>query len=191
MRIISGEFRSRRLVAPTGDKTRPTPDRLRESLFSSIQHQIEGVNFTDLFAGTGAVGLEALSRGARHVCFVERDRDALTALLANIQSLGVGHRCTVVRKPVAAALDRPWDGIVFLDPPYTDADAYQMVLTRLGQSSTPTLVLAQHDKRLKLNEHYGALHRTRQLKQGDSWISYFAVAPGTDSVVSNSIGISI
>jgi 16S rRNA (guanine966-N2)-methyltransferase len=190
MRVIAGEFRSRKLAAPAGDKTRPTPDRLREALFSSIQARLPGIEFADLYAGSGAVGLEALSRGAAHVTFVEKDKDALAALNKNIASLGVERRCTVLAKSVEAAMGMAWRGIVFVDPPYADEAAYRMVLTRLGTGG-PELVLVQHDKRLKLEAKYGGLERTRELKQGDSWVSYFCVAPGTVSVVSNSMGISI
>lgn len=104
MRVIAGEFGRRKLEAPKGDTTRPTPDRLRESLFSILAPELEGVEFTDLYCGSGAVGIEAISRGAAHCTFVERDRAALEALEKNLKALGVGTRATVVPKPVGAYL---------------------------------------------------------------------------------------
>lgn len=123
VRIIGGEFRSRRLVAPArGHVVRPMPDRVRESLFGLLRGHCDGAVVLDAFAGTGALGLEALSRGAAFCLFVERDREALAALRRNVAALGVGSRCVVL---VADALSpaviqrcpRPLT-LAFLDPPY-------------------------------------------------------------------------
>src|SRR5688572_14172585 len=120
MRIIAGEFRSRRLKTPPGRATRPTSDRLRETLFNVIGPAVAGSTWYDCFAGSGAVGLEAISRGAAFVFFLETARDAARVLGENIAALDVAGRCRVIEKPVAQALaraDRPAD-FVYLDPPY-------------------------------------------------------------------------
>src|ERR1019366_10685655 len=96
MRVIAGEFRSRRLEGIPGDATRPTADRVREALFNILQTRIEGASFVDAYAGTGAVGIEALRRGAAHAWFLERDRRALNAIRENLAALGLEPRATVV-----------------------------------------------------------------------------------------------
>jgi 16S rRNA (guanine966-N2)-methyltransferase len=135
MRIVAGRFRGRRLTAPAGLDTRPTGDRVRESLFS-ILGPLDDARVLDLFAGTGALGLEALSRGAAHATFVERDRRALEALERNVSDLGLGpDEATVVRGDYrrhlrdAAARGDAYD-LVVLDPPYSDAPRLQPVLDR-------------------------------------------------------------
>ena len=121
MRIIAGEWRGRSIIAPEGRGTRPTSDRAREGLFSMLASRsgsFEGLQVADLFAGTGALGLEALSRGAAHCTFVENDRHALDALKRNIAKLGAGERAEVRAQAVEHALPaRPCD-VIFLDPPY-------------------------------------------------------------------------
>jgi 16S rRNA (guanine966-N2)-methyltransferase len=122
VRIIAGEWRGRALLAPTGQATRPTSDRAREGLFSMLQSRLgsfEGLNVADLFAGTGALGLEALSRGAAHCTFVEKDRAALEALRSNVERLGAGDRCDVKAQAVehGSAPPRPFD-LITIDPPY-------------------------------------------------------------------------
>ena len=121
MRIIAGEWRGRKLIAPEGRQTRPTADRTRETLFSMLASRLgsfEGLKVADLYAGSGALGFEALSRGAENATFVETDRAALKAIEANAKSLGAADRITV-RATSAAALPagRPLD-LVFADPPY-------------------------------------------------------------------------
>ena len=122
MRIIAGEWRGRKLVAPAGQQTRPTADRTRETLFSMLASRLgsfEGLRVADLYAGSGALGLEALSRGAAHSTFVENDRAALKAIEANAATLGVTHRIAV-RATSAAALPKaePFD-LILADPPYS------------------------------------------------------------------------
>jgi 16S rRNA (guanine966-N2)-methyltransferase len=132
MRIIAGEWRGRTLIAPPGDATRPTADRTREALFSMLTSRVgsfEELRVADIFAGTGALGLEALSRGAAHCTFVEREREALTALKANIEKLGATG--TDVRAQAAEGFTGgPFD-IVFMDPPY-GSSLGQKVLPRLN-----------------------------------------------------------
>ena len=172
MRVIAGEFGRRKLEAPRGATTRPTPDRMREALFSMLASQIEGAIFTDLYAGSGAVGIEALSRGAARVVFVETDRDALETLKRNVKSLGIERRTETIAKPVRKALERRMDGIVFVDPPYGAEAEYEHCLAHFG-ASPPALLLIQHDRRLKLPEISGKLSLQRQLKQGDNRVSFY------------------
>ncbi|WP_308461523.1 16S rRNA (guanine(966)-N(2))-methyltransferase RsmD [Sphingomonas citricola] len=122
MRIIAGEWRGRTLVAPKGDTTRPTADRTREALFSMLASRVgnfDGLNVADLFAGSGALGLEALSRGAATCLFVEQDRAALDALRANVATFGVGPRATIRAGSVLALGPAPAPlDVVMMDPPY-------------------------------------------------------------------------
>jgi 16S rRNA (guanine(966)-N(2))-methyltransferase RsmD len=173
MRIIAGEFRSRRLKSIPGEGTRPTPDRLRETLFNILQTRIEGASFLDAYAGTGAVGMEALSRGASHAFFLERDRSALDAIRQNLGALGVANRSTVAPGAVLHNLPLYRAEIVFLDPPYSLEREYREALMLLGDNPPP-LVIAQHSVRNTLSGRYGALERTRVVKQGDNALSFYA-----------------
>ena len=173
MRVIAGEFRSRRLKSIPGDATRPTPDRLRETLFNILAAQIEGATFLDAYAGTGAVGIEALSRGARRAFFLERDRHALETIRENLASLGLERRATVVAGPVLVTMARHAADIVFLDPPYDLEREYGAALELLSEAP-PALVVAQHPVRLAIADAYGGLRRTRTVKQGDNALSFFA-----------------
>ncbi|HEY6171082.1 MAG TPA: 16S rRNA (guanine(966)-N(2))-methyltransferase RsmD [Candidatus Kapabacteria bacterium] len=124
MRIISGTYRSRTIITPKGDATRPTTDRARESLFNILSHSfdLEGIRVLDLFAGSGAFGLESLSRGASHVTFVENDRKALEAIAANIKAFDTEDITTVIRQDVykwLSGASKTYD-LVFADPPYDD-----------------------------------------------------------------------
>jgi 16S rRNA (guanine(966)-N(2))-methyltransferase RsmD len=136
MRVIGGEFRSRRLVSPPGLDTRPTPDRLRETLFNILAPRIEGAVFVDLYAGTGAVGIEALSRGASRVIFVERGHAAVEAIRENVRSLGATARAEIRQGKVSAMIDRVIDPlqpvIVFLDPPYDAEQEYETAFEKLA-----------------------------------------------------------
>ena len=173
MRIIAGEFRSRRLKSIAGAATRPTPDRLRETLFDILAARIEGATFLDAYAGTGAVGMEALSRGAAYAFFLERHRKALEAIGQNLASLGVERRATVVAGPVLVTLPKQHADIVFLDPPYDLEREYAAVMEVLGENP-PELTIAQHSVHLKLKDAFGGLHRTRMVRHGDNALSFYA-----------------
>ena len=173
MRVIAGEFRSRRLKSIPGDATRPTPDRLRETLFDILSNRIEGATFLDAYAGTGAVGIEALSRGARHATFLEKDRHAVETIRENLSLLGLERRATVIKGAALLALARFGADIVFLDPPYTLEREYTAALEMLSQSSPP-LTVVQHSVRFDLEEAYGGLRRARVVKQGDNALSFFS-----------------
>jgi 16S rRNA (guanine(966)-N(2))-methyltransferase RsmD len=174
MRVIAGEFRSRRLISVEGLKTRPTSDRLRETLFNVLGARVEGCVFVDAYAGTGAVGIEALSRGARRAVFIEKDRKAVAIIRENLDLLKIGARARVIQGLAhlhLGELERA--DIVFLDPPYDKQREYSASLEIL-QSRPPAVTVVQHSVRLVLDKEYGPLHCTRVLKQGDNALSFYA-----------------
>lgn len=172
MRVIAGEFRSRRLKTLPGLTTRPTPDRLREALFNVLAPVIDGSEFLDAYAGTGAVGIEALSRGARRCIFVEKNRAAVEVIRENLASLGLANRAEVFTGASLAVLDRVTADIVFLDPPYEKEKEYEAALGSLGESANG-LVIVQHSSRTGIAERFGRLERYRVLKQGDNSLSFY------------------
>lgn len=172
MRVIGGEFRSRLLKSLGGLDVRPTPDRLREALFNILAPRIEGIVFADVYAGTGAVGIEALSRGAARAIFVEQNRAALGVIRANLRSLKVEDRAQVLQGRAIAVLPAIRADIVFLDPPYRMEREYGAAMESLG-AKPPALVIVQHDVRQKLAAGYGPLCRTRELRQGDNVLSFY------------------
>jgi 16S rRNA (guanine(966)-N(2))-methyltransferase RsmD len=117
MRVIGGEFRGRRLKTLPGMALRPTPDRLRESLFNILAPRIADCTFVDAYAGSGAVGIEALSRGAARAIFIEKHPAGVRVIRENLAALGVEDRARIIQAPAAMLLARYTDGIVFLDPP--------------------------------------------------------------------------
>jgi len=178
MRVIAGEFRSRRLKTLPGLALRPTPDRLRQALFNVLTPRIEGATFLDAYAGSGSVGIEALSRGAGHAIFVEKHFGAVRMIRENLASLKLEDRATVLQRATLAALKELDADIYFLDPPYTELAEYRSALELLGDRALQphVLALAQHDKRFELAETYGRLQRTRVLTHGDNVISFFAIS---------------
>jgi 16S rRNA (guanine966-N2)-methyltransferase len=187
MRVIAGTYRSRRLIAPRGLVTRPTSDRLRETLFNILATRIEDAVFADLYAGSGAVGIEALSRGARLVYFVDNAAPAITAIRENLAALEIRSGFKIESRSVSAALRRLSEPgpeerctIVFLDPPYAAADDYTRALTSIGEQADSLLapngiVIAEHDRKMQpsLAETYGPLQRYRILEQGDAGLSFY------------------
>src|SRR5579864_9019628 len=129
MRVIAGEFRSRRLKTLAGLETRPTPDRLREALFNVLTPVIADAVFLDAYAGTGAVGIEALSRGARRCVFVEKNRAAIGVIRENLAALGLENRAEVYTSKAPPVLERVSADIVFLDPPYESEKEYETALS--------------------------------------------------------------
>jgi 16S rRNA (guanine966-N2)-methyltransferase len=150
MRVISGTARGRKLVAPEGSTTRPTPDRVREATFNALGslHAVAGARVLDLFAGSGALGIEALSRGAAHVTFVDRDRAAIRAVNANLATCGLGDAATVVTAEAVrylAGTSERWD-LALLDPPYAhDRDAWLDLLDVLPSD----LAVLESDRELE------------------------------------------
>jgi 16S rRNA (guanine966-N2)-methyltransferase len=176
VRVIGGEFRSRVIKSVPGLDVRPTPDRLREALFNVLAPRIAGVVFADLYAGTGAVGIEALSRGASRAIFAETNRAAVGVLRENLKSLGLERRAELRQGRATELIGRITADIVFLDPPYELHSEYETALTKLGEIP-PGLVIVQHDMRLKLAQAYGELRQTRVLRQGDNCLSFFSPEP--------------
>ena len=176
MRIIGGRFRSRKLKSVPGLAVRPTPDRLRQALFNVLAPRIAGSAFLDAYAGSGAVGIEALSRGASRVILIERNAHALAVIQQNLQSLGIEREATLVRGSAGALLRNYRPDIAFLDPPYEETKEYAKVLLVLAEIGCP-VGIAQHASRAVLENAYGTMKRTRVLKQGDNSLSFYEQDP--------------
>lgn len=185
MRVIAGTYRSRILKSLKGLALRPTSDRLRQTLFNVLGPAVAGSRFLDLFAGTGAIGIEALSRGAAEVVFVENHAPATTLIRRNLQSLGIRKGATVRATDAIRGLERlasnekkessQYD-YVFLDPPYDAAKDYARVLESLGSGNLVApggVVIAEHRRKFELPEEMGALQCYRVLKQGDAALSFY------------------
>jgi 16S rRNA (guanine(966)-N(2))-methyltransferase RsmD len=185
MRVIAGEYKSRPLRTLEGMKTRPTSDRLRETLFNVLTagdpSVLAGGVWLDVFAGTGAVGIEALSRGAAHVTFIDSGKKAVSMIRENLRSLGVRGGFEVLENDALRGLRQLQQkgftaDYVFLDPPYAEYALYAKVLEHLSQSpivGAESLVIAEHDKRFDPGEVFGELLRTRIHEQGDSKLSFY------------------
>jgi 16S rRNA (guanine(966)-N(2))-methyltransferase RsmD len=203
MRVIAGTYRSRQLIAPRGTGTRPTSDRLRETLFNILAPRVAECRFADLYAGTGAVGIEAISRGAAQVWFAEKAEPALAAIRANLKALQIARGFTVEERGTGALLERlakaaqkvapagsvsvdaarPSErlDLVYLDPPWEAEAEYANTLHLLGSVRGRTilapaaLVVAEHSSKTKLATSYGELSQTRTLKQGDAALSFYVL----------------
>jgi 16S rRNA (guanine(966)-N(2))-methyltransferase RsmD len=181
MRVIAGKFRSQSLIAPKGSDTRPTSDRLRETLFNVIAPQIHGSVFADLFAGTGAVGIEAISRGARRVYFAENAKVPLETLRHNLDRLQIREEAQIERGGTIFLLQRLLKedvrlNLVFLDPPYNDRLGYETALQFLGQHPilhVNAIVIVEHSRRFRLPESHGNLQPYRLIEQGEAALTFF------------------
>lgn len=182
MRVIAGKYRGRNLRSPPSMQVRPTSDRLRETLFNILAPRIEEARFLDLCAGSGAVGIEALSRGAAHVTFVDRSRKMCGLVESNLDLCGVPEDETeVVQAEAAEYLRRVqsknaerWD-IAFFDPPYMIDYAPALNLFGTGEILEPDngLLVVEHHHKNELRDQIGILRRWRTLKQGDSCLSFY------------------
>jgi 16S rRNA (guanine966-N2)-methyltransferase len=189
MRIIAGKFRSRQLKSLKGLNLRPTSDRLRETLFDILGNLVVDCCFIDAFAGTGAVGIEALSRGARHVVFIEKHAKSAALIKQNLGSLQIRAGARVLPVDVLHGLQTLADEstaaneplqIVFLDPPYEHATDYDRVLSFLGAAPfirEGALVIAEHRRSFGLPEIIDKLHCVRVLRQGDAALSFYRLLP--------------
>src|SRR5579864_2003250 len=184
MRIIAGKYRSRQLRSLRDLDLRPTSDRLRETLFNVLTagnpDALTGSVWLDLFAGTGAVGIEALSRGAAMAYFVESSKRAADLIKLNLKTLGISNGFEILQKQALrgiAELERKQfsPNFIFLDPPYRLHEAYRETLERLSDStvSQNALIIAEHDKKFDPGEEFGPLRRTRKLEQGDAGLSFY------------------
>ena len=192
MRVIAGKFRGRPLRSLSGIDIRPTSDRLRETLFNVLTAgnpvALEGTIWLDLFAGTGAVGIEALSRGAQEVIFVETAARAANLIERNLKSLEIAERYRILREDLSGVLwrlkkEHVAADVVFLDPPYRMQKAYQQTLAALADSSlvwAMSLVIAEHEKKFDPGEEFGSLRRTRKLAQGNAALSFYRIGGQPD-----------
>jgi 16S rRNA (guanine966-N2)-methyltransferase len=187
MRVIAGKYRGRSLRSLRGTDIRPTSDRLRETLFNvltaSNPRALEGSIWLDLFAGTGAVGIEALSRGAKQALFVETSTPAAKLIELNLENLGITDGYKILRDDLSGVLwrlrrEHIVADVVFLDPPYRMRKAYEETLTVLADSSlvwAMSLVIAEHEKKFDPGEEFGSLRRIRKLTQGNTALSFYRI----------------
>ena len=192
MRVIAGKYRSRPLQSLRGMDTRPTSDRLRETLFNVLTAgnpaALEGSVWLDLFAGTGAVGIEAISRGAKQVCFVESSPAAAKVIRQNLQSLGIVDGFRLFQEELPKAFwrmerEHVAADVVFIDPPYQMQDAYRETLRALAESPVVwamSMVIAEHEKKFDPGEEFGPLRRFRKLVQGSAALSFYRMGSAID-----------
>ena len=183
VRIVAGSLKGRRLEGPSWDGLRPTSDALRETLFNVLGPTLAGLHVLDAFAGTGAVGIEALSRGAAHVTFIEHDARAIQLLKRNITHAGVENACAIIRgdfmKPRAQRIESAtrYD-LVFLDPPY-DIPAIETTITAAAAGTAPGgRVVIEHSRRRVLPDAVPGAARYRLLEAGDSALSFYTAERG-------------
>jgi 16S rRNA (guanine966-N2)-methyltransferase len=192
MRVIAGKYRSRPLRSLHGMDTRPTSDRLRETLFNVLTagnpSALEDSVWLDLFAGTGAVGIEALSRGAKQVYFVESSAAAADLIRNNLKSLDIAHGFKLLHEELPRAFwrmerEHVAADVVFIDPPYRMKGAYREILRALAESPVVwamSMVIAEHDKKFDPGEEFGPLRRFRKLVQGSAALSFYRMGNATD-----------
>ena len=176
MRVIAGRYKGRRLKAPTWEGLRPTSDKLRETLFNILAPRIDGARVFDGYAGTGAVGIEALSRGARHVTFVEQDGRATSLIRGNVASCDAGADYTIEAGDVATLLRRhsaAFD-LIWLDPPY-ESDSFEALVAAAGALAAGGLVVLERATRHQPDVP-DSLVRIRDVKSGDSTLTFFTLA---------------
>jgi 16S rRNA (guanine(966)-N(2))-methyltransferase RsmD len=176
VRIIAGDFKGRRLKAPSWTNLRPTSDKLRETLFNILAPRVSGARVLDVFAGTGAVGLESLSRGATSATFVEQDRRAAALIDENTTLCGARDRCAIIRDTAERALQKPIAGdpfdLIILDPPY-DFEPLAPVLSAAAAHLAPDgLLVLEHARRRTLPDAAG-IRATRTVTSGDSALTFF------------------
>jgi 16S rRNA (guanine966-N2)-methyltransferase len=181
MRVIAGSLKSRRLKAPDWDGLRPTSDKLRETLFNILAPRVAGARVLDGYAGTGALGIEAMSRGAASIVFVERDRRAQKLIAENLAHCELTSGCVIIRASVARAIDdfthaHDLFDLILLDPPYDEAadDVVDSAGVLLAQNG---VLVLEHARRQPSPASAGRLARTRQLVAGDSALSFYSCLP--------------
>lgn len=183
MRIISGQNRGQRIQTLKGTQLRPTSDQTRETLFDVLGPSVRGSKFLDAYAGSGAVGLEALSRGANEVVFVEHHRPAIDLIRKNLAALKMETGFYLMNAKVLTAIERLNDegeafDFIFLDPPYSEANEYHHTLRQLGRSrlvGSRSLVIAEHSRHYFLEEKYNRLERSRSIRHGDTQLTFYRI----------------
>jgi 16S rRNA (guanine(966)-N(2))-methyltransferase RsmD len=183
MRIISGTYRGLRLKTLKGGRLRPTSDQLRETLFDVLGPQVKGSSFLDAYAGSGAVGLEAFSRGAREVVFIEHHRAAAELIRSNLAALRIREGFRLLLCQVLSGLERLAEEgsrfeFVFLDPPYDEIREYHHALRQIGRGQLlfPTsAVIAEHSRHCSLEEEYSNLRRNRLIRHGDAQLAFYCL----------------
>ncbi len=184
MRVVGGMYRSRVLRSLRGRALRPTSDRLRETLFDILGPTVEGSVFVDVYAGTGAVGIEALSRGARQVIFIERHAAGAQLIRSNLSALGIATGAEILAMDALHGLEllaarRLHGHFFFLDPPYAETGEYERALDFLDRSPMLTpggRVVVEHAKRRELPDYLDSLERVRLVEQGDAALSFYRLA---------------
>ena len=179
MRIIAGKWGGRKIKPPQSKNTRPTGDRVKESCFSIIGSELEDSHVLDLFAGTGNLGLEAISRGARHSTFVEKSAQAADNVRANIKSLGAEDQCTLLKMDALSFLKKPnrqtdFD-LVFLDPPYLKIDI-PLTLSAIANSvhfSKNALIVLEHPSKQQFDPKRCALAQIDTRRYGDTSLTFY------------------
>ena len=172
LRVISGELKGRRLKTPNWDGLRPTSDKLRETLFNVVAERVAGARVLDLYAGTGAIGIEALSRGAAHVTFVETDARARKLIDENLRLCGVSDRYVIIRTPQslpAGSID-----LAVLDPPYDVPDLTASIAAAEPLMAPGGLLVLEHARRRSAPEQVGRLGIARDLVSGDSALAFYS-----------------
>ncbi|MHC1741918.1 MAG: 16S rRNA (guanine(966)-N(2))-methyltransferase RsmD [Syntrophobacteraceae bacterium] len=178
MRIVAGSLRGRRLETPKGGGIRPTADRVREALFSIIADRLDQATVLDLFAGTGALGLEALSRGASQAIFVDQSQEAIRLVRSNIARCGVQDRTDVIHASAEAALRQLSKRgmsfqLIFLDPPYAKGILERILPQLVPVAAGGAMVIAEHGAKELPPEQSGPWQRTRERRYGDTTISFY------------------
>ena len=174
MRVIAGDLKGRRLKTPKWEGLRPTSDKLRETLFNVVAARVPGARVLDFYAGTGAIGIEALSRGAAHVTFVDTDTRALKLIDENLRHCGVTDRYVIIRTPQslpAASID-----LAVLDPPYDEPDLTASIAAAEPLIAPGGLLVLEHARRVPAPEHVGRLRKSRDLASGDSALAFYIEA---------------
>lgn len=179
MRVVAGHLKGRSLAGPTGPGVRPTSDRLRETIFNLVDVSTPGCRVLDAFAGTGALGIEAISRGAAAAVFVERDRRAAAVIRENVSRCGIREACTILCSDFLgmgdrAALGPPFD-LVLLDPPYGQADLTAVLEVAGRAVRSGGLVVLEHARRDTAPARAGSLEQRRTITAGDSQVTFYAV----------------
>jgi len=176
LRVIGGALRGRRIAGPTWEGLRPTSDRLRETVFNVLSARVTGARWVDACAGTGAIGIEALSRGAAHVTFLETDPRARALIHANLDRCGIGERYTMSPRGVqqaARALPPAGADIIYLDPPYDAADLDAQIFALADVLAPGGVLVVEHATRRASPEQAGSVVRVRTLVSGDSTLSFY------------------